>query len=293
MFKFEVSQESSGQRLDLFLTLIAGQFSRSRIKQFLDKGAVKVNSEVEYRPNYKVAVGDMIELEVAEEVEKKELPGYDIPIKIIYADEDIILVDKPSGLKVHPTAVDDNKSLLNAIYFHLGDKLTNYGANLINRIDKDTSGLVAVAISPKGAWHYSRQFAESKVRKEYLAVVDGKWISYHGFKDVHVGGFLKYDQVNEKQFIHPSEGEFADTTFKLIKTSDDKQLALLSAIPTTGRTHQIRVHLESLNFPILGDTKYSGEPASRLMLHAYKLQMTKLGGGEIKAVSEMPAEFQI
>ncbi len=293
MAKFTVSENEVGQRLDLFLTISSGQFSRSRIRQLLDTAKVKVNAEVEYRPNRKMAAGDEVEIDTEVAAEKKRLPPYKLDLKILYQDDDLILVDKPAGLKVHPTSVDDHESLLNAVYYALDDKLSDYGANLINRIDKDTSGIVAIAISPRGAWFYSRQFAESRVKKEYLAVVEGRWISFHGFTEVRVSGFLKYNSLDEKQMMNKDDGEFSETKFKLLRTSDDKSLAVVLAMPTTGRTHQIRVHLQELGFPIMGDIKYGGLPASRLMLHAYKLTMAKLGGGTLAIASEIPPEFEI
>lgn len=293
MPEFNVTENSVGQRLDLFLTLSMPQYSRTNVRKLLDMGKVKVNGEVEYRPNYKMSLDDKVQVESELELTRQHLPGWDSPIDIVYQDNDLLIVNKPSGMNVHPVAVNDNQSLLNAVYFKLAGKLSDFGVNLVNRIDKETSGLVVMALSPQGAWHYAQQFAKSQVKKEYLAVVASRWEQKYGDELVRESSFMRYDHQDRKQVIVQTRGEHAETHFQFLQETEDHHWSILQAFPLTGRTHQIRAHLAHLKFPILGDVKYGGQPYSRLMLHAYGVTLPKLGGGEVSVKTEWPVEFNL
>lgn len=287
----KVTEELVKRRLDLVIVLLFPSYSRTKARELLNLGAVKVNGVVEYRPNYKVALNDEIEVTVQEGESSRHLKPTKGNIEIVYQDEDLLAVNKPFGLKVHPVASRDTDSLLNVLYYQLGDKVTNYGLSLINRIDKETSGLVLVALSPKGAWHYAMQFEQSKAIKTYLAVVSASWRNKYLEKVITVRNFLADDREHHKQqvVLTSKKGKYAVTAFKQIAVKED--MALLTAEPQTGRTHQIRVQLETLEFPILGDTVYGGETYPRLCLHAYKLKIEKPDGSLLELVAEPDASF--
>lgn len=303
MSNFKVDQKDAGKRLDLVLPMQLPQYSRSAVRKLLDQGKVQINGNVEYRPNYRVLVGEEVLVMDDADFERQSLPGYDFPVTIVYQDQDIVIVDKPVGLHVHPVATNDHKSLLNAMYSQLEGQLTEYGINLVNRIDKETSGLVVMAISPQGAWHYAKEFAQGRVQKQYAAVVSDKWLDKFGEENFRVTNFLSYDNIDRRQQIVRNGGEFAETEFVFDRNVDLQAGAgnwvMLKASPHTGRTHQIRVHLAGLGFPILGDTKYGGAEYSRLMLHAWKLRIRKPAteknseGEELRVEAKLPSEFML
>jgi 23S rRNA pseudouridine1911/1915/1917 synthase len=288
-----IAADQHGKRLDLVLTFLYPQYSRSNIRKLLDAGKVKINGQVEYRPNYKVQTAEEIVIDDVESLQRKQLAPADIKLDIVYQDSDIVIVNKPAGLKVHPTHQNENTTLLNALYGQLGSQLTEFGVNLVNRIDKDTSGLIMAAISPQGAWHYAQQFATNQVQKTYLAAVYGNWFAKFGEEKITDNVFLQYNHLERVQVIdiHQTKGEHAQTSFQYLDSNPKQRFTLLQAQPTTGRTHQIRVQLAHLGFPIVGDTKYAGKEYKRLLLHAFKLRFTKLDGKEIRIETPVPKEF--
>ncbi len=291
MEKFTVEKQNAGQRLDLLLKFKLPKYSRAAVKKMLNQGLVKVNGEVEYRPNYRCSEGDTLSVSTDETLERQVLDPYRKKIKILYKDEDLVVVNKPIGLKVHPVSKDDNQSLVNAMVYNLGKELNEYGVSLINRIDKRTSGIVLLALSPEGAWHYTKQFSQSKVKKYYLAVVKGNWPSKYGSEKIVAHNFLKYDHLEKRQYVDKLEGDFAHTEFELIDYLPEDGLTLVLAKPITGRTHQIRAQAAHLGFPILGDTKYGGEDAKRMFLHAYRIRIESVAGEEVDIEAPIPEDF--
>lgn len=287
-----VDQDNTGKRLDLFLALIAPGYSRTNLRQMLNEGRVKVQGEVEYRPNYKVRTGELIEIETVAELQRVRPAGWKVDVEIVYQDENIVIANKPAGMNVHPVHTDDNQSLLNAVVYKLGDNLTEFGVNLINRIDKGTSGLVALAVSPAGAWHYAKQFAQGQVAKVYLATVPMRWYHKYREQNVHAANFIRYDARLQQQVVVQTKGEHAETDLEWCKKTNHPDWGLIYAYPRTGRTHQIRVQLAHLKFPILGDVKYGGVEYPRLMLHAYSLKLPKLGGGLINVQTSWPQDLE-
>lgn len=291
MEKIEVDKKQDGQRLDLVLKFNLPRYSRAALKKMLNQGLVKVNGEVEYKPNYKCLENDQIEVELDQQLERKQLDPYELKIKILYEDEHLVAVEKPYGLKVHPVSTNDNESLVNAMVYNMSDRLGEYGVSLINRIDKNTSGIVLLAKSPQGAWHYAKQFSKSQVKKYYLAVSKGNWLSKYGFEKVTSHNFLNYNHEEKRQYVDKLKGDFAHTFFELLEYLPEERLSLVMAKPVTGRTHQIRVQLAHLGFPITGDTKYGGEEAMRMFLHAYRIRIMSLAGDELSIESAIPSEF--
>lgn len=291
--KHTITVTEADRRLDLALILLQPQLSRSFVRKLLDAGSIKLNGVVEYRPQLKVKEGDIIELELkGAEGKIKSLPGYDFLVEILYEDDSVVAVNKPSGLKVHPSNSTETETLINALYFQLADRLTAYGISLINRIDQLTSGIVLAAKSADGAWFYSRQFAQSKVHKEYLCVVKGNWFDQYGEGMQKMSNYLDHDSRLGKQFINKQDrGDYAVTEFLPVEYDSQTRATLVQAFPQTGRTHQIRVHLQELGYPIIGDDRYGGIAYDRLLLHAHSLKLEKLPSGDLNITAPIPDGF--
>ncbi|MCA9383543.1 RluA family pseudouridine synthase [Candidatus Dojkabacteria bacterium] len=297
--KITVTEENNGERLDLFLTKVQNEFSRSAVKKQLNDAVVKVNDEVEYRPNYKVKLGDIIEFNFIQEELPTEIVPQDMPLDIVYEDKDLLVINKPVGLVVHPATGNWEGTLMNAVAYHYKEQHTvgdNIRSGLIHRLDKDTSGLVLIGKTNKGLWYYSKLFAERKVKKTYLVVVRGDLRKYSSKSEFTVRNYLGRNTKNRKKFTDTDEqhGKIAETKFifRNIIEIEGKVFSLVEAKPHTGRTHQIRVHLSSIGHPVLGDVIYGRvNKYKRLMLHAWKLSLTGLNGEELKFEAEIPEEF--
>lgn len=292
--ELKVTSDHAGKRLDLFIALEYGKISRTEVRKQLDIGAVSVNGAVEYRPNYKVSQDDVVHISLQESAKKSQVVPWPHPIKVVYNQGGLVGVDKPIGMSVHPISNDDTQTLLNAMYFQLQISPDGYGVNLINRIDKATSGLVLAATTPRAAWHYSKQFAESTVDKTYIVLVYGNWLSKFGYDNIKNNAILKYDHVAKKQTVNTlnNDGDFAETSFQLINFDAKSKYGLLWARPTTGRTHQIRAQLAHMGFPILGDDKYGGQKFNRLMLHSLKVTLDDFNDNSFSIETEVPKEFR-
>lgn len=288
MSKLIVKSDDAEQRLDLYLTFMSKDLSRSKIKSQIENGNVFINGEVEYKPNYKVVEGDEIETKYVKDNQVFEgIVPQNIPLEIVYEDKELLVIDKPVGMVVHPATSNWDNTLLNAVAYkykdfnNVGDKVR---AGLIHRLDKETSGLVLVGKTNKALWYYTKLFSERKVQKTYLALVRGNFRNKFGMT-YEVENYLGRNEKNRKKFskVPPSKGRLARTRIRFIKSikEEDKHFSLLEAYPETGRTHQIRVHLSGLGFPIMGDQVYGkGNDFERLMLHAWKLKL-KLMDGQI------------
>lgn len=293
----KVEESQVGKRLDLFLAFEFNNLTRSLVKKQIESGNVNVNDVIEYRPNYKVKKDDLVKCDfVIEDRGKDGIIPQDISLKVIYEDEHLVAIDKPVGMVVHPSTSNWDSTLLNALFYRYSN-LSSVGdsarSGLIHRLDKDTSGIVLVGKTNEGLWYYSKLFAERKIEKTYLAVVRGDFYEKFGPTEQIVDNFLGRNQINRKKFakVPPSKGKKAITSISFLRTLkyQGQPYSLLKVMPKTGRTHQIRVHLSELGFPILGDVVYGkGTSYSRLMLHAWKLKLTMLTGEkkELEAVPE-------
>lgn len=295
MEKITVDISDEGKRLDLFLAFKLNSYTRSFIKKQIESGNVQVNNVVEYKPNYRVKASDNILTSFeAEESGFKEIVPQNINLKIIYEDDSLVVVDKPVGMVVHPATANWDSTLLNALVYRY-KSLKNVGevirSGLIHRLDKDTSGVVLVGKTNQALWYYSNLFTERKVEKTYLAVVKGDFAAKMGHGIVEVDNYLGRSQANRKKFskVPPSKGKRARTKTQFLQSLEYQGsiYSLVEVFPLTGRTHQIRVHLSGLGFPILGDRVYGrGNNFHRLMLHAWKLKLVLLSGEEKTFVAQ-------
>jgi 23S rRNA pseudouridine1911/1915/1917 synthase len=289
------AKKDAGERIDRFLAAHAGDLSRSRLKQLLLEGEVRVGDETVKDPAYRVKSGDRIELHIP--VARPAKPkGENIPLNVVFEDDQLIVIDKPAGLVVHPAAGNEDGTLVNALIAHCGSSLSGIGGEkrpgIVHRLDKDTSGLLVVAKTDKAHRKLSEQFADhgrtGPLLRGYLAFVWGVPEPRRGTVDLKIGR----DPKSREKMAVVQNGKRAVTRYALLdRFAGAGRLPVASLVECrleTGRTHQIRVHLTRLGHPLLGDQTYGtgykskesqlGEDARRVLarlkrqaLHAYQL----------------------
>lgn len=270
MKTIELIADKSGERLDVFIARREPGLSRSRIRHLIDEGLVTVGGE-QAKASTKVTQADEITV-VVPPVQETELEAEDIPLTVVYQDADIIVVDKPAGLTVHPAPGHPRGTLVNALLAACPD-LKGIGGELrpgiVHRLDKDTSGLIVVAKNDRAMRALQLQLRERQVKKTYIALVRGVPDPREGTIEAPIGRNPK----NRKKMAVVAGGRESTTKYRVAEVVADGQYALLEVEPVTGRTHQIRVHLSAIGHPIVGDTTYGGRSAllSRQFLHAAKL----------------------
>lgn len=300
-YNFNVEAADVGIRLDLFIAIKSQEISRSKVRELLNKGGVKVNRQTEYRPQLKMQLEDTVEIEYErEEIVKNKIHPQNIPLDIVYEDPDLLIVNKPEGMVTQPATGNWQGTLVNALLYHYTE-IKGLGAGdragLINRIDKDTSGLVLVGKTSKALWYYTRLFAERQIQKTYLAVIVGEIDKLIKQKDIIISNYLGRNPKIRTKFSNVSDenGRYSESRIKLIKTMvfRGENTALVQVEPKTGRTHQIRVHLSGLGCPILGDRLYGkNNKFERMMLHAWKTKMRFLDGQVREVTAPLPEIFK-
>ena len=269
-------------RLDIYLsTKFDTTISRSLWQKYIKAGYVSVNSKVVTTPKFEVDETDEIALDLPE----KEQADVDLPI--LYEDDDVIVVNKPSGLLTHAKGgLSDESTVAEIIRPKTSFATDTDRPGIVHRLDRDTSGLLIIAKNPESAAHLQRQFAERTAKKTYIAITDGKPKLNAAKIDLPIG---RNPSAPSTFRIDPN-GKPAQTTYHVLAENDAQSLVELK--PTTGRTHQLRVHLAHLNAPILGDRVYGKSSDCRMMLHAQKLEIT-LPSGERKVFeATIPDEFK-
>ena len=257
------------KRLDLILVGIYKSYNRSSLQKFIENGFVKVDGVLVTKPNQKFPDGVKIELNVPESQKNADL----VP-DVIYEDENVLVLNKPAGL------------LSMAKGEYCPEKtLEDYGL-LVHRLDRDTSGVVIMAKNEETQTLLRRQFQDRKAHKTYYAVVTGR----PKMDEARIYLPIARDKKRPTTFRVDANGKESETFYKVIRTDDKHSLIELS--PTTGRTHQLRVHLNYLGHPIVGDVVYGGEKADRLYLHAKSLEITLPGGERQTFVAPLPESFE-
>ena len=269
-------------RLDIYLsTKFDTTISRSLWQKYIKAGYVSVNNKVVTTPKFEVDETDEIALNLPE----KEQADVDLPI--LYEDDDVIVVNKPSGLLTHAKGgLSDEPTVAEIIRPKTSFATDTDRPGIVHRLDRDTSGLLIIAKNPESAAHLQRQFAGRTAKKTYIAITDGKPKLNAAKIDLPIG---RNPSAPSTFRIDPN-GKPAQTTYHVLAENDAQSLVELK--PTTGRTHQLRVHLAHLNAPILGDRVYGKSSDCRMMLHAQKLEIT-LPSGEKKVFEAIvPDEFK-
>jgi 23S rRNA pseudouridine1911/1915/1917 synthase len=290
-FRFVVSKEDARLRLDRFLVGKLPEYSRSRIQQLVHTGFVRLNGATT-RPRQLVRTGD--EIEVSEPpLERIETRPEPIPLDVLFEDNDVIVINKPAGLVVHPGAGHREHTLVNAVLSHC-PTLSGIGGKerpgIVHRLDKDTSGCLVVAKNDSAHRELSRQFAERSVEKTYLALVTGKLRKQTGMIEEKIG---RHPIDRQRMSVASPRGRSAKTEYRVARTGN--KASLIECRLHSGRTHQVRVHLHHLGHPVLGDKVYGAHSAKdfpRQMLHAWKLGFRHPSSGEWKKFeAPLPDDF--
>lgn len=277
-----VTEELAGDRIDKFISEQCEELSRSYIQKLLKSGEVYVGQKA-VKPSYKVTEGDFISFEVPEAVELEIVPE-DIPLEIVYEDHDVILVNKPKGMVVHPAAGHYSGTLVNALMFHCKDDLSGINGvlrpGIVHRIDMDTTGILIVCKNDLSHTSIAEQLKEHSITRRYQAIVHGVLKDDEGTIDAPVG---RHPQDRKKMCINHQNGKHAVTHYRVLNRF--KNFTHIECRLETGRTHQIRVHMASLNHPLLGDAVYG--PAKC----PYKLQGQTLHAGILGFVHPRSGEY--
>ena len=287
----DVPDEETGERIDSFLSGKT-DFTRTRIQQLIKDRNITVNGKPT-KSSYKIEENDEIIIEVPE-VETTEIKPENIKIDIVYEDSDIAVINKQAGLVVHPAHGHYSGTLVNAILYHIKDLSGINGEirpGIVHRLDKDTSGLIVIAKNDKVHAALTEMFQEKKIRKTYLAILKGKLNKSEGKIVTQIGR----DKNDRKKMIvidDITKGKNAITNYKVV--SQNNLFTLVKVNIETGRTHQIRVHMRHLGYPILGDSVYGRKDnEKRQMLHAYKLEfLHPVTGHQMEFTGEIPEDFQ-
>ena len=247
--------KEAGLRLDKFLADRLTEYSRSQIQKYIKDGSITVNSD-EKSPNYRINTKDIIRLTIPENIIIPEyIEPQNIKLDIIYEDDDLIVIDKPSGMTVHPGTGNPTDTLANALAYHY-KKLSNINGpirpGIVHRLDKDTSGIIVVAKTNFAHNGLAEQFTKRVVKKVYFGITWGNWKKSNGVVDQPI----KRKRNDATSFAVNINGKKAITEYKIIKSA--QYFSYVNFFPKTGRTHQIRVHSAFMNYPLLGDEKYGG-----------------------------------
>lgn len=292
-----VTFDEINERMDSFLSRKT-DFTRSRIQQLIKNGDITVNGKnaknnKKIKSSYKIEENDRIEIFIPE-TEQAEIIPENIKIDIIYEDEDIAVINKNAGLVVHPAQGHYSGTLVNAILYHIKDLSGINGEirpGIVHRLDKDTSGLIVIAKNDKAHINLAKMFQEKKIKKTYLAILKGKLTKEKGRIVTQIG--RDTDDRKKMTVIKGNDrGKEAITNYNVICSNE--LFTLVKVYIETGRTHQIRVHMKHMGYPILGDMVYGRKDSEkRQMLHAYKLEfLHPVTEKPMKFISEIPEDFR-
>ncbi len=291
--EFIVEEDMQGTRLDVVLSAVIEEASRSYLQKLIDNGEVEVNGLTEYSKKYKVKTGDTVRVGIPEPVLLDVVPE-DIPIDIVYEDKDVLVVNKPKGMVVHPAAGNYTGTLVNAILFHCKSLSTINGVirpGIVHRIDKDTSGLLMVAKNDTAHRDLAEQLSRHTIKRVYQAIV------YNNFKEDEgaVNAPIGRDPKNRlKMAVTAVNSKEAVTHYRVLQRFGS--FTYIEARLETGRTHQIRVHMAYIKHPLLGDAVYGPKKkvlgVDSQMLHAGLLGFKHPATGEyMEFKSSLPKEF--
>ena len=291
MITLTISRNQAGQRLDRALALALPIFSRARLQALIGAGVVSVNGKTP-RARDAVRTGDVIEVREPE-IEKSEAQPEAMPLEILFEDDDLLVLNKPAGLVMHPGAGHQQHTLVNALLAHCKNLSAIGGKErpgIVHRLDKETSGALVVAKNDATHRDISKQFAARTMGKIYLALVAGTPRKAAGVIDKAIE---RHPVHRQRMSIARRQGRSAKTDYRVLRSSG--AVSLVECTLHSGRTHQIRVHLHDLGHPVLGDKLYAGKRAgnfSRQMLHAWKLSFRHPRTGEtLSFTAPIPADF--
>jgi len=288
--KYSFVADKPGVRLDKFVGDRCPELSRTHAQKLIADGCITVNGQA-VKASLKLSPGDSVNITIPPPPPSPLSPE-EIPLHIIYEDDDLLVVDKPAGLAVHPAPGHPGHTLVNAIlshYPHLADIGDSLRPGIVHRLDKDTSGVMLVAKNRVAQANLSGQFKGHTVVKAYRVLVRGKLTPESGIIEAAIGR----DPRHRQRMAVVSRGREARTEYRVVRYLDG--FTLLEVMPATGRTHQIRVHLAAIGFPVVGDSTYGVKSPhlSRQFLHACRLGFNLPSTGEyVEFESELPPDLE-
>lgn len=249
----EITPEMEGERIDKCISNYLESLSRSYIQKIIKDGKAYVNDAV-VKANYKVKVDDKVQFEIPD-CEEPDIPPQDIPLDILYEDKDILIVNKPKDMVVHPAPGHYEGTLVNAIMFHCKDELSGINGvlrpGIVHRIDKDTTGSIIICKNDEAHRKIAQQLKEHSITRKYRAIVYGRILEEEGTVNAPIG---RHPTDRKKMAINEKNGKPAVTHYKVLERFD--KYTYIECQLETGRTHQIRVHMTSIGHPLLGDEVY-------------------------------------
>lgn len=272
MKQYTIKEDECNNRLDKIISILDNTISRTTVKRLIEENKITVNGKTE-KPSYEVKLGDSIQIE--EDIPKQpQMIAQDIPVDVIYEDEDIIVINKPKGMVVHPGNGNPDGTLANAVMNLCGETLSGIGGQIrpgiVHRLDKDTSGVIVIAKNDKAHIDISNQIKNRETSKKYIALVRGQISEDEATINMPIGRSLK----DRKKMAVRKNGKEAITHFKVLKRYKD--YTLLEVKIDTGRTHQIRVHMAEIGHPVVGDYIYSNGKnpfnVTGQMLHSQRIE---------------------
>lgn len=292
---FHISQaHGAGRRLDIFLSAHLRELSRAQIQKLIADQKVRLNNTWT-KPSHRLKEGDIVQVEAGEPIRKGALLPENIPLNIIHCDEDIVVLNKPAGLVVHPGAGVETGTLVNALIHHFpGIERVGHPERpgIVHRLDKETSGVMVVARTNRAYTELKRQFKAREVEKVYLGLVRGEVQVPEGRIDWALG---RHPRHRQRISVRTKKPKPALTLYSVKKRFPD--FTLLEIKPVTGRTHQIRVHFAASGHPIVGDVRYGGKEGrskeKRLFLHAWRIVFAHPATKTLlEFLAPLPPEFQ-
>lgn len=284
-----VCDKDTNERLDCFMNNLHKDYSRTFFQNMIKKGNLLVNGK-KVQPSYKAKQKDVIEYTIEENVATSLKPE-NIPLNIIYEDEDIIVINKQTDLVVHPSFGHETGTLLNALLYHFNGKCSPF---MVHRLDKDTTGAIIFAKNEKSKVSLSKQFQKRTIHKTYVTAVTGTVVEEYGRIEAPLGRSMQNRKIIE---VGPLAKKMAITEFKVLSRIRD--VSLLEVHIITGRTHQIRSHMKYIGHPVLGDVDYGGSDHlkdikfTRQMLHSYRVRFTHpTTSKEIEVIAPLPDDMK-
>lgn len=273
---FTIEESDEDKRLDIFLSNTFDKMSRSKIQNLINNENVLVNQSIK-KNSYKLKINDRITVQMSEEKDSVIIHPQNIPLEIIYEDENMLVVNKPSGMLTHPTSIEKENTLVNALLHKYGENLSDingeFRRGILHRLDRNTSGLLMVAKNNKTHEFLAEQIKEKTAIRKYLAIVQGSFENNSGVINLPISRHPKHP--HKRAVI--KDGKPSLTEFEVLQRF--KEHTYLELTLKTGRTHQIRVHLSYLKHPIINDSLYGAAPfavkTQEQVLQAYKLIFTK------------------
>ncbi|KMN38414.1 RluA family pseudouridine synthase [Lysinibacillus sp. LK3] len=288
---YTIEEQQQGERIDKALSSLQSEWSRTQIGNWINEGVIKVNGDA-VKAKYKVKAGDIIAIDVPE-VEELDVVAENLDLDIVYEDADVLVVNKPKGMVVHPAPGHMGGTLVNGLMYHCKDLSGINGVlrpGIVHRIDKDTSGLLMVAKNDTAHESLVNQLVNKTVTRKYIALVHGHIAHDKGTIDAPIGR----DQKDRQKQAVVDNGKHAVTHFQVVERFGD--YTLVECRLETGRTHQIRVHMNYIGFPLAGDPKYGPKKTIDFggqVLHAATLGFDHPSSGEyLEFETPLPADYE-